>query len=86
MPQISKDLLSDAMYCVHEYRRKVREERQLLIETGLPEHSELSGKLQAEYDYTENVLNQLRALYEVSDSSFGGPRPPIITGGEDVLK
>lgn len=78
MPQISKALLSDAMYYVEQYRRKIELDKQLALETGLLPESEWAQKKQAEYVYVEDVLNQLRVLYE-----SGGPRAPIVTGAEN---
>lgn len=82
MPQISKALLSDLMYITNAYLDGLIKESM-----GISEYRPKTKEwLQNEEAFTKNALNQLRALYEVSDSSFGGPRPPIITGGEDVLK
>lgn len=71
MPQISKALLSDAMYCTSKYLFKIMHE-----ELFTPNQNMTSDQQEwytKEIKHAEDTLNQLRALYEEPS----GPRPPI---------
>lgn len=73
MPQISKELISDAMYVASQYQNAVQADLEKLSPDLWHPRKDW---LEKELEYIKALLNLLRELY--GDSPFTGPRPPMV--------